>query len=107
MKTVYQVRPITLGDVATYPLASRKSKVAVADFVKPVPGNASISKFLSALPNILAASDLRCVLEAIHNAKRGKVAILWGMGGHVIKTGLGPLIADLMQRGFVTGIVMN
>ena len=107
MKTVYQVQPVTLGDVATYPLASRKSKVAVADFAKPLPANTSIAKFLSALPNILAASDLRCVLQAIHEAKRRRAAILWGMGGHVVKTGLGPVIADLMQRGFVTGIAMN
>src|SRR6266404_5014943 len=107
MNTVYQVHPLVLGDVATYPLASRKSKVSVADFAKPFSGNAAIAKFLSSLPNILAAQDLHAVALAIQQARRARKAILWGMGGHVIKTGLGPLIADLMSRGFVSGIAMN
>jgi hypothetical protein len=107
MRTVYQVGPLTLGDVATYPLASRKSKVCVQDFAKAVLPNAAIAKFLDALPSILAATDLRSVISAIQQAKREGRTILWGMGGHVIKTGLGPLIVDLMRRGFVSGIAMN
>jgi len=107
MNTVYKDLPVTLGDVATYPLASRKSKVSVADFAKPAEPNSSFSRFLSSLPNILAAQDLHAVALAIQQARRARKAILWGMGGHVIKTGLGPLIADLMSRGFVSGIAMN
>ena len=107
MNTVYQAQPVVLGDVATYPLASRKSKVSVADFAKPVSGNAATVGFLDALPRILAADDLRGVLSAIQQAKRRHRTILWGMGGHVIKTGLGPLIVDLIRRGFVSGIAMN
>ena len=107
MNTVYKDLPVTLGDVATYPLASRNSKVSVADFAKPAETNSSFSRFLSSLPNILAAQDLHAVVLAIQQARRARKAILWGMGGHVIKTGLGPLIADLMSRGFVSGIAMN
>jgi hypothetical protein len=107
MKTVYQAQPLTLGDVATYPLASRKSKVSVADFAKPVAAKASLAKFLAALPAILAADDLRGVASAVQRAKHQQRTILWGMGGHVIKTGLGPLLVDLMRRGFVSGMAMN
>ena len=107
MNTIYQAQPLTLGDVATYPLASRKSKVSVADFAKPVPPNAAISKFLESLPGILAAKDLKAVLSAIRQARHNRRTILWGMGGHVIKTGLGPLLVDLMHRGFISGIAMN
>jgi hypothetical protein len=107
MNTVYKVQPLVLGDVATYPLASRKSKVSVADFAKPVSGSSAIAKFLDTLPGILAADDLRGVVSAIQQAKRQHRTILWGMGGHVIKTGLGPLVVDLMRRGFVSGIAMN
>jgi hypothetical protein len=107
MNTVYQVQPLTLGDVATYPLASRKSKVSVAGFARPLPRNVSIFRFLEALPNFLAAGDLRGVISGIQQAKREGSTILWGMGGHVIKTGLGPLVVDLMRRGFVSGIAMN
>src|SRR6266581_1366147 len=49
--SIYSIGPITLGDVRTYPLASRKSQV--------------------------------------------------------IKVGLGPVLIDLMKRGFVSGIAMN
>ena len=107
MNGVYQVQPLTLGDIATYPLSSRKSKVSVADFARPFRSNASVTRFLESLPRILAAEDLRAVVQAIQQAKRSRKAILWGMGGHVIKTGLGPVIADLMRRGFVSGIAMN
>jgi hypothetical protein len=107
MSSAYQLQPIVLGDVATYPLASRKSKVSVSDFAKPVGPNSSVSRFLAALPAILASSDLRAVLAAIQHARRHRRTILWGMGGHVIKTGLGPVIADLMRSGFVSGIAMN
>jgi hypothetical protein len=107
MNTVYQVQPLTFGDIATYPLSSRKSKVSVADFARPISSNASVTKLLESLPRILAAEDLRAVVQAIQQAKRSRKAILWGMGGHVIKTGLGPVIADLMRRGFISGIAMN
>jgi hypothetical protein len=107
MATIYTTQPLLLGDVATYPLASRKSKVSLSDFAKPASTNLPINKFLDSLPNILASADLRVLLAAIQQAKRSRHAILWGIGGHVIKTGLGPLFADLMQRGFVSAIAMN
>ena len=34
-------------------------------------------------------------------------AILWGIGAHVIKTGLSPILIDLMERGLITGLAMN
>jgi len=105
--SVYSTQPLTLGAVHTYPLASRKSKVNVRDFAKAPASNASLAKFLDSLPNILAASDLRNVLAAIHRARKQRKAVLWGIGGHVIKVGLGPLLIDLMRRGFVSGIAMN
>jgi hypothetical protein len=105
--SIYSIHPITLGAVHTYPLASRKSKVSVRDFAKPPAANASLIKFLDSLPNILAADDLRQLLSAIHRARKQRRAILWGLGGHVIKVGLGPILIDLMKRGFISAIAMN
>jgi len=105
--SIYSIQPITLGAVRTHPLASRKSKVSVRDFAKPTGATVSLTKFLDSLPNILAAEDLRNLLSAIHGARKGRKAILWGIGGHVIKVGLGPILIDLMKRGFVSGIAMN
>ncbi len=79
----------------------------MTDFAKPIPPNAAISKFFESLPGILAADDLKAVLFGIQQARRNSRTILWGIGGHVIKTGLGPLIVDLMRRGFVSAIAMN
>src|SRR5713101_3221929 len=105
--SVYSIYPITLGAVRTYPLASRKSKVSIRDFAKPAAANTSLAKFLDSLPGILAAEDLRQLLAAIHRARKHRNAILWGLGGHVIKVGLGPVLIDLVKRGFVSGIAMN
>src|SRR5271166_150826 len=105
--SIYSIQPLTFGGVRTYPLASRKSKVNVGDFARAVGRNASLTKFLDSLPGILAAQDLRDLLSAIHRARKQKRAILWGLGGHVIKVGLGPVLVDLMRRGFVSGIAMN
>jgi hypothetical protein len=105
--SIYSTQPITLGAVHTYPLAARKSKVSVRDFAKSPAANTSLAKFLDTLPNILAAEDLRQLLTAIHRARKQRRAILWGIGGHVIKVGLGPVLIDLMKRGFISGIAMN
>jgi len=105
--TIYSIFPLQFGQIETYPLASRKSKVTVADFAKPLATNSSLKNFLDSLPNFLAANDLRALLSAIHSTKRARKAILWGIGGHVIKTGLGPVLIDLIRRGFVSGIAMN
>jgi hypothetical protein len=105
--SIYSIQPITLGAVRTYPLASRKSKVSIREFAKAPATNSSLTKFLDSLPDILAAEDLRQLLSAIHIARKQRRAILWGIGGHVIKVGLGPILIDLMKRGFVTGMAMN
>ena len=105
--SLYPIQPITLGGVHTYPLATRKSKVTVRDFSKPSGRASSLTKFLDSLPSILAAKDLRELAASIQKARKRKRAILWGIGGHVIKVGLGPVLIDLMRNGFVSGIAMN
>src|SRR6202047_4656821 len=105
--SVYSRRPIALTHLQTYPLSSRKSKVSARDFAKPPANSSSFPKFLDSLPNFLAATDLRNLLAAMHVARRQRTNILWGIGGHVIKVGLGPVLIDLMRRGFISGIAMN
>ena len=105
--TIYSIHPLTLGGVKTYPLSSRKSKVGVQQFAYPVAGNPSLTNFLDSLPDVLASRDLRELLSAIHRARHTRKAILWGIGGHVIKTGLGPVLIGLMRRGFISAVAMN
>jgi hypothetical protein len=101
------LRPLGLDDVKTYPLASRPSKVSLDDFASPVKDNSSLKVFLRSLPNILAVQSLRELAARMRRAREAQKPIIWGMGGHVIKTGLGPVIIDLLQRGFVTAIAAN
>ena len=105
--SIYQIQPVALGGVKTHPIAARRSKVSVREFARPAGKNPSLKKFLETLPGILAGNDLRDVLSAVHRAKMRKRAVLWGIGGHVIKVGLGPVLNELMRAGFVSGIAMN
>ena len=101
------LKPLELDKVKTYPLASRPSKVSLNDFAKPLNEVASLRDFLESLPNILAVQSLREIAMRIRRAHELQKPIIWGIGGHVIKTGLAPLIIDLMQRGFVSAIAAN
>jgi hypothetical protein len=66
-----------------------------------------IQDFLSRLPRVLAANDLRAAIQAAVRAAREKRVVLWCMGAHVIKVGLGPVVVDLMERGVVSAVAMN
>jgi len=106
--SIYEdLKPISLDEVSTYPLASRQSKVTVTDFATPVTEHSSLNHYLASLPNILAVQSLRELATHIRRARNLSKPIIWGIGGHVIKTGLGPVIIDLMRRGFVTAIAAN
>jgi hypothetical protein len=96
-----------LSGVRTYPLKSRASKVSVEGFGRPVAPGATVGEFLDGLPGFLAASDLKAVAQAVADAKRTDGGVVWGIGGHVIKTGLAPVLIDLMERGFVSAIATN
>lgn len=102
-----ELRPLELHAVKTYPLTSRPSKVSLDDFANPVQGDSSLKDFLASFPNILAVQNLRQIASHMARARELRKPIIWGLGGHVIKTGLSPIIIDLMKRGFVTAIAVN
>jgi len=101
------LQPLELAKVKTYPLASRTSKVKLEDFARPLGGEASLAEFLSSLPDVLAVQTLRKIAERMRRARELEKPIIWGIGGHVIKTGLAPLIIDLMRRGYVSAVAAN
>ncbi len=107
--SIYDQAPIDLAQLSTYPLDSRHSKVTVNDFARPLNDAQAraASALLNSLPDILAVQSLRAVAQAMLQAQTNRKAIIWGAGGHVIKTGLAPVIIDLMRRGFVTAIALN
>jgi hypothetical protein len=91
----------------TYPLNRRHSKVRVSDFARPWWRGGSFAQFYKHLPDILAVKTLRAVARAIATAHRRRRPVIVGLGAHVIKVGLAPIITDLIERGIVTAVAMN
>jgi hypothetical protein len=96
-----------LSGVRTYPLASRRSKANLADAAKPVRSGATVAAFVESLPEIQAGADFKAVVAALRAAHAANGGIIWGLGAHVIKTGVSPVIVDLMNRGFVSALALN
>ncbi|MGH9942594.1 MAG: hypothetical protein ACRD9R_09610, partial [Pyrinomonadaceae bacterium] len=101
------LRPLDLHGVNTYSLASRPSKVSTEDFARPIVPDSSLKDFLDALPSILAVKSLREIAAQMRRALALGKPIIWGIGGHVVKTGLAPVIIDLMRQGYVSAIAAN
>src|SRR5437660_11342112 len=94
---IYDIEPLGLEKIRTYPLATRKSKVSVRDFVKPHRRGTTVAESLDSLPRILAADDLRPVVGAILRARARRKAILWGLAGHVCTVATGRVLTDLIR----------
>ena len=92
------------------PIERRPNKVAAGEFASPAPTSRpdrSFAAFVAALPDVLVARDFRRVVAAIAGAAKQKSAVVVMLGGHIVKTGLAPLIIDLMNRGVITHLAMN
>ena len=96
-----------LSAVRTVPVARRANKVSAREFAHPPGADRSFSAFLDALPDVLVARDFRAVVHAIVEAARKRRGVIAMLGGHVVKTGLAPLLIDLMRRGVITHLAMN
>jgi hypothetical protein len=103
----YTQHPLDFTGLHTVDLKARGGKVKTADFASAYRPGAGLSGWLDSLPRILAGKDFRAVVEAIAQARAKRRAIVWGLGGHVVKCGLAPVLIDLMRRGFATVFAMN
>lgn len=106
-RTPRLIPPINVSDLKTYPLKKRHSKVRVSDFAKPWRRGGSFSLFYRALPDILAVKTLRAVAGAIAQAHRKRRPVVVGIGAHVIKVGLAPILVNWMEQGLITAVAMN
>jgi hypothetical protein len=106
-RSKYRVKPYDLGAVRTYPLQGRPSKVSVDAFSRPWQKGQSLAEFLRRLPSLLGARNLEELARAVLKARSDGKPVLWGAGGHVIKTGLAPILIDLMDRGLISGLALN
>jgi hypothetical protein len=103
----YSRGPLDFAKLQTVGLEERGGKVKAADFASPYRPGSGVAGWLDSLPRILAGNAFRAVVERLREARSNRRAIVWGLGGHVIKCGLAPVLVDLMRRGYATLFAMN
>lgn len=103
----FRYEEFDLSGVTTYPLASRASKARASDFGHPYERGAGVTGLLASMPGILAGADFKAIVSALCAARASGSGIIWGFGAHVVKTGLAPILIDLMERGFVSALATN
>jgi hypothetical protein len=103
----YSKAPLDFANLKTVSLHERGGKVKTADFGYPYTKGMGLAGLLDSLPRLLAGDSFRAVVDAIASARAKQRAIIWGMGGHVIKCGLSPVLIDLMRRGYATAFALN
>ncbi len=100
-------READLSKIRTIPISGRANKVRAEDFSRPPGKDRSFHAFLEAMPDVLVARDFRNVVAAIASAARAERGVVLMLGGHIVKTGLAPVLIDLMRRGVITHLAMN
>jgi hypothetical protein len=103
----YPPAPLDFSGLHTYSVHDRHSKVSVDDFATPVHSGMTVRQLLAALPAQLAGVDFPDLVQRIGEARRQHRPVILGMGAHVIKVGLNPILIDLMRRGAITAVALN
>lgn len=99
--------PFDFNGLRTYSLHGRPSKVTVENFGRTIPAGSTVRALLESLPDQLLGRDFPELVRRLAMVHRGGRPFMVGMGAHVIKVGLNPLLIDLMERSIITGIAMN
>ena len=95
-----------LQQVRTVSVYDRQHKVRVADFVDPQAWQTS-GDLRGLFPPLLKGLDIIDIVDGFVAAHRRGRAVILAMGAHVIKCGLNPILIDMMQRGWLSGLVLN
>jgi deoxyhypusine synthase len=102
-----KIRPLDPARASTRKLATLSRKVERNQFAQPLAAGATVRDFLDALPDVLAARDLRDLARRVAATRRTGRMVLLQMGAHPIKVGLGPVICALIRDGIITGLAAN
>lgn len=102
-----RLSPVDLERIKTHSVHEREHLVAREAFARPVDPEGTIGELIDSLPKVLAAAELRDLGEAIARARAESKRVVFGLGGHVVKVGLGPLLADMVEQGAITDLALN
>jgi hypothetical protein len=103
----YPVEPLDFSELRTISIHDRGGKVRTDHFGRRFVKGEGLLGLIDSMPRLLAADALRSATEALLAARDARKQIIWGIGGHVIKCGLAPVLTGLMERGFLTAVAMN
>lgn len=103
----YRKQPLDFAGLRTVPLRERGGKVRIEHFARPYEKGVGLAGWLDSLPRLLAAEGFRALVETLEAARKRGKPVIWGLGGHVIKCGLAPVLIELMERGFAAGFALN
>lgn len=100
---------ITFDDIKTISIGDKPRKVEMSILAKPFSPAQSgeFEAFVSSLPDVLKARDLRTFCKKLAEIRRAGKNVALMLGGHVIKTGLAPIVIDLAEQGLITSVAMN
>jgi hypothetical protein len=101
------VQPLDFADLETYSVYDRYSKVSIEDFAGPPKPGMQVSELLASLPAQLAGKDFPDLIQRVALSIRNRRPVMLGMGAHVIKVGLNPVLIELMKRGILSSIALN
>jgi hypothetical protein len=100
-------KPINLKKAKTAPLAKRSNLETIREFARAAEAPGSFLEFYESMPDVLAARDLKALVRDVAAARKDGRHVVLGVGAHVIKCGLSPMIIDLIERGVITALAMN
>ena len=99
--------PLDFSGLNTYSIHGRYSKVTVENFAKPLAPGSTLKEFMASLPEQLLGLDFPELVGRLAASHLNGRPIVVGMGAHVIKVGLNPILIDLMERGIISAIALN
>ncbi len=88
-------KPFDRSQILMKPLAQRQHDILKDVMIDP------------AAPTTFEHPTLDILADRIRQAKERISTVLWMLGAHVIRSGNGPVMIDLMKRGFVTHFALN
>ncbi len=98
---------LELEHISTCSIFERKSTVNIDTFRPLAEPGSTVAELRDSLPDILAGRNIKALVAKIVSARRKGCHWVIAYGGHVIKCGCGPVLVDLMKRGFLTALAMN
>ena len=98
-------KEIDLAGLKKYSITNRPSKVHIEDFADPSKQN--LEELLASFPDLLAAKDIKELVNRCVSAYQKGKPVIVAIGGHVVKCGLSLYLNDLMEMGLITTMASN